>query len=330
MDRRFVVSILLALFVLSCAPNMGKSAETTTTAPRARRGVDVQVQTLPMLVLAGTTTTTRRFELSFRSGGVVQQVNVEEGTRVRRGQVLARLDLTELAAVTSQAEEGLARAKRVAARTQALADGKAGNRSDAEDAATGVVLAQAQLDAAVFSRERGIIIAPCDGRIERRLSDPGEVAGPGQPVLVLARTNAATEQPMVTAKAFVDDRSARFVAVGSSADTVVDGAALKGVVTRIGGIAVAGQIELEVRFDGAPRELPTGVPLKLSVMPSRSALAVPAAALLDADARRAFIIDASNPGQPVAVSVLAMNEQVVFVEPNIDAKQIQRVLLPTL
>lgn len=293
---------------------------------RAKQTAPVAVTALPPMTLAATTTTTQRLELSFRTGGVAQSVGVNEGARVKRGQVLARLDPTELGASVKQAEEGLERARRANERARVLADGRAGNRSDAEDATTAVEVATAQLDAARFAQARSVITAPVDGRIERRLADPGEITGPGQPVLVLAQSTQQT----VTAKAYVDDRCLRFIDVGSVASAAIDGRDVNGVVTRIASAAgPLGQIEIELRFDGVTRELPTGVPLRVSLSTGQRALAIPALALTDADERgRGRVV--TNAGT-VAVNVLAVDGSTVFVDVNDEhAAAIDAVVLPSL
>ena len=287
---------------------------------------------LPPLVLAATTTTTQRLELGFRTGGVVQTVAVVEGARVKRGQVLARLDPTELGAGVKQAEEGLDRARRGADRARILADGRAGNRSDAEDALTAVAVAEAQVDAARFARDRSVIVAPVDGRIERRLADPGEVTAPGQTVLVLAQSQVKG----VTAKAFVDDRSLRFIDVGSVASATIDGDVYAGTVTRVGGAAgPLGQVEIELRFDGVARELPTGVPLRVSLDTGRQALAVPALAVVDGDEQgRGRIFASSDPTRARAVKILAVHGGTIFVDVvdigGDDDAAVTAVVLPSL
>jgi multidrug efflux system membrane fusion protein len=328
--RSRVVLLAMAVSIVgaACAPGRPEGPPPAVIA-RARPTAAVQVVPLPPLVLAGTTTTTQRIDLSFRTGGVVQQVVVNEGERVKRGQVLARLDPTELGAGLKQAEEGLERAKRTAERARVLAEGRAGNRSDAEDAATAVAVAAAQVESARFVKDRAVITAPVDGRIERRLVDSGEIVGAGQPLLVLA---AGTGTKTVTVTAPVDDKSLRFIDVGATATAVIDGVDVAGVVTRLGSAAgVAGQIAVELRFENAPRELPTNVPVRVLLSTGRSALAVPALAVIDADdSGRGRLRVAGDVPRSVGVRVLAVDEAMVFVDVVDGDAAVTSVLLPTL
>jgi hypothetical protein len=77
-------------------------------------------------------------DLSFKLGGVLASVDVDDGQRVKKGQVLARIDPTEVAANVAQAQEGLAKAERDAARTRTLHDGKVVTQSDLDNARPGV------------------------------------------------------------------------------------------------------------------------------------------------------------------------------------------------
>jgi HlyD family secretion protein len=79
------------------------AAYSTATAARA----DVE----RTLDVTGTVTGTGRRDLGFGTSGKVSKVTVRAGQRVRKGQVLARLDATSLEADVTIAEASLARAK---------------------------------------------------------------------------------------------------------------------------------------------------------------------------------------------------------------------------
>ncbi|MCB0621482.1 MAG: biotin/lipoyl-binding protein, partial [Saprospiraceae bacterium] len=49
-------------------------------------------------------------KLSFKTGGIVSRIHVREGQQVRRGQLLAELDLDEIEAQTQQASLGVQQA----------------------------------------------------------------------------------------------------------------------------------------------------------------------------------------------------------------------------
>ena len=92
------------------------------------------------LDLSGTVTATGRRDLAFGTDGTVAKVSAKAGQRVRKGQVLARLDTTALDAAVTEAVATLARAK-----AQLASD---------EDAQTSAVSAAATAPPAVASRPR--------------------------------------------------------------------------------------------------------------------------------------------------------------------------------
>ena len=105
---------------------------------------------------------------------------------MRRGQVLATLDATEVAAAVAQAREGVTKAERDHARVSELVGGRAATGAQLEDVTTGLAIARAQLRSAEFNLAHTVIRAPRAGRVLHRLAQPDELVGPGQPVLVLS------------------------------------------------------------------------------------------------------------------------------------------------
>ena len=108
MKRLILFVVLLAVVVGSggyavAQARQPEAAYSTATATRA----DVE----RTLDVSGTVAATGRRDLGFGTSGKVSTVAVKAGQRVRKGQVLARLDATALEAEVTSAEATLARAK---------------------------------------------------------------------------------------------------------------------------------------------------------------------------------------------------------------------------
>jgi multidrug efflux pump subunit AcrA (membrane-fusion protein) len=96
---KFIATIALGggLFVLvqSCTESEGKGSP----IPKAAEAIPVKVSALlktdseQSIVTSGRLTTDDETILSFKTGGVVNAVFVDEGDKVSKGQVLATLDL---------------------------------------------------------------------------------------------------------------------------------------------------------------------------------------------------------------------------------------------
>ncbi|MFZ5622955.1 MAG: efflux RND transporter periplasmic adaptor subunit [Gemmatimonadota bacterium] len=148
---------------------------------------------------AGTAEPFQRAVLSSKLMGTVLEVRVRAGDRVRAGQILARLDTRDLAAKDAQVRAAMAGAE-AAAREAALhatrirglyADSAAPRAMlDAADAAqaraeAGLEQARAQQAELAAIADYGVIRAPFAGRVTLRQVDPGSLAAPGAPLLVV-------------------------------------------------------------------------------------------------------------------------------------------------
>ena len=140
------------------------------------------------LTASGTVVSDQLARPSSKTGGLLSAVLVREGDDVRRGQVIARVDATELSAGVAQAEAALEKARRDLARVEALLADSVATRTQRDDAATGVTVAERQLESLRFNRERNVITAPISGRVVQKLANAGETVGPGMPVAVIQGT----------------------------------------------------------------------------------------------------------------------------------------------
>lgn len=140
-------------------------------------------------------------QVAARAPGIVREVDIAEGDRVRKGQVLARQedDQARLAAQTAQADLAQAQAQVAAIEVQIStahreydrlnrlsasnfvarqALDQAGDAIKAAEAQMGlqraaITAAQARLAQAAYNEELTVIRAPADGTIVRRYANPG-------------------------------------------------------------------------------------------------------------------------------------------------------------
>jgi membrane fusion protein, multidrug efflux system len=135
--------------------------------------------------------------VSAQIAGNVTRFYVDAGDRVRRGQLLVRIDTRETdaqvaagAANVAQAEAQVAQARLNYDRTAKLLDNQfvsqaALDKADADlkSARAALQLAQAGASQATTARTFAEVRAPIDGVVTRRLAELGELAAPGKPLL---------------------------------------------------------------------------------------------------------------------------------------------------
>lgn len=219
-------------------------------------------------------------DLSFKVGGIVANVFVEEGAKVRRGQVLARLDPTEVAAALRQSKETTAKAERDLERTRKLAATGAIAPIELQNAETALALAQSGTDAAAFNASRSAIVAPDDGRIDKRFVEAGEVVAPGRPIFHLSGQSKGA-----VVRIGVSDRDVLRIKEGDEARVVLDAQpdrALEGKVSQVATVATpgAGTFDVEVRIRGLESVL-SGLTAKVEIAHSEEVSAVvPAGAVV--------------------------------------------------
>lgn len=304
---------LLASTLVLLAGCRGAAASTSAPPERdpavAVRLANVEQGPVPRPVRGtGVVRLKREVDLSFKVGGVVAAVLVEEGARVKKGQVLARLDPTEVDAALRQAKEGAAKAERDLDRVKRLHASGALPIAELQNAETGVALTRAGVDAASFNAQRSVIVAPDDGRIDRRLVEAGEVVGPGRPVFHLSGQSKGA-----IVRLGLTDRDALRVHEGDEAKVTLDarpGSSLKAKVAQLATVAspASGTFDVEVRLDEIPEGLLSGLTAKVEIAHDEDAEAiVPIGSIVDGQGDNAavFVVDGERARRvPVKVAFL--------------------------
>ncbi len=191
--RLFIYGALLAapLGLTACGES---HAETQAPAKAAAEAIPVtltpvvQVPADAPLRVTGRVSHARDFKPAFKTGGVVKEILVDEGAVIKVGDVLARLDTREIDAGIAQVRAALAKANRDYARVDQLVSDAVLPTTTRDDAATAASVAKAQLAGLAFNRETATLVATAPGVVVKRLAEPGEVVGPGMPVLVIGET----------------------------------------------------------------------------------------------------------------------------------------------
>jgi membrane fusion protein, multidrug efflux system len=123
--------------------------------------------------------------LSFNSIGIIEKINVEEGQRVSKGQLLAKLDPTSAQNIFNAAESSLKQAKDAYTRLKSIYDNGSLPEIQMVDIEAKLQQAQSACNIAKKSLDDCSLYSPINGVVGKKLAEAGENAVIGKPVLTL-------------------------------------------------------------------------------------------------------------------------------------------------
>lgn len=288
---------LLGLVLLAAAAGCGSEQ---ADRPPTGREVAVETAEARLTVVPHTITATgslaaeRSVMVSTRMMGWVKRIHVEEGRTVAAGDPLLSIDDTDLQAKRAQAEAGIAEARAVlanaektAARFERLYAEKSVSRAQLDDvltgrdrAAAGVRMAEAGLREIDVHLSYLDIAAPAAGVVARKMVEEGDMANPGQPLVVLEQTGS------MKAVAHVGEKDVSRIAVGDPVTVDVsslDGAVFDAALTKLIPTANPGSrtYDVEALLENADGRLRSGMFARMELtVGEREAVLAPLAAVV--------------------------------------------------
>jgi multidrug efflux system membrane fusion protein len=180
-------------------------------------------------------------DVAFRPSGVVDQVTqvrgadgrmrtLQDGDRVRRGQVLARLRQDEFRDQVSDAEAGLQQAQADYERASQLYENRSVSKAEYDAAYARYTAGRARQSQAAISLADATLRSPIDGVILKRTVEVGSLAGPSLPAFTVADTRIVKVVFGVPDVVLVDLRPGATLAIQAEA---MPGEVLQGRITRI-------------------------------------------------------------------------------------------------
>jgi multidrug efflux system membrane fusion protein len=275
-----------------------KGAANAAIQARAVHVTRVQLAVLDNTLRAvGLLTPKDEARLSFKVGGLIESITVEEGQAVRAGQVLAVLKQTEIGASVEQARQATSKAQRDLQRGKALlADGVA-TEEQVQDLTTAFNVASAAQSGMEFNAAHTRIAASADGVVLRKLAEANEVVQAGQTVLILGGANRGW-----VVRIGLADRDAVRTHLGDAARLEFDawpGQMFTGRVSNISSAADSGTgtFTIEVQVNPGSARFVQGLVAKVALTPQGTSevKVIPVQALLEANDKEAgvFVLDAN-------------------------------------
>ncbi len=229
-------------------------AKHETSQPPPLPTIDVQVmtavesETMGQNEVVGTLEAVQRATIAAKVTGTIAEMPVTLGAMVKQGELLVKVNAAEISARLSQAETGVAQAKRNLEREERLFAKNASTGETVNAQQDALKLAQASLREARTMLGYITIRAPFSGRVSAKPANAGDLATAGTPLLVLENTDT------LQAVAAVPEAQFQGVKPGASLPVRIPAANLDttGQVAEIAPTANAASRTATIKLDLAP------------------------------------------------------------------------------
>lgn len=296
--KHFIPTIILlipAIWVLNACGTDGKA--NNKIIPQGR--IPVKIRPIELsedkmdIQGTGQFTTDDETLLSFKTGGIINQILVSEGDYIQKGQLLATLDLTEINTGVAQAQLAYDKALRDYERVHRLLIDSVATLEQSQNGKTALDIAIQNLEAVEFNKNYSQIRAVSNGYVLKKYANAGQQISPGSPVL---QTNG-TGKGSWKLKVALSDRDWASVQEGDAVEIytpVQPDNQYHARVKRKSKIAdaVTGTYQVEIEFaEAAPDYLASGMfgTAIIHTSQEQSTWFVPFEAILDANGGKGFV-----------------------------------------
>ncbi|MEO6168712.1 MAG: efflux RND transporter periplasmic adaptor subunit [Chitinophagales bacterium] len=276
--------------------------------------VNKQTVALP-IVSSGLITSKKVARLSFKTGGIISRMMVDEGQNVRSGQLLATLDLTEINASVMQAQQNAEKLQRDYDRLNNLYKEKAATLEQVQNISTALEVARQSLTTAKFNQQYSSIYATENGTVIKKLANEGELAAPGNPIFII---NSTQNNDWVIRIGVADYDWTRIKA-GDVAVITLDAypsETFKGTVSEIAEAAdpYSGTFQVELKVNPGERKFANGLIAKIELTPMKGQelSMIPIEALVECSGNKGFVYKLDDDKK----SVTKMPVTVAFYQKN--------------
>ncbi|KAA3653473.1 MAG: efflux RND transporter periplasmic adaptor subunit [Calditrichaeota bacterium] len=271
MKKYILLSLVIVVAVATIAVSKSQPEKKQTQKFKYVTAEEIKTEEIRLIIrTSGVLSARDEVLLSFKTGGIIKKVLVESGAQVKKGQLLAQLDLAEISAQRAQAESGLEKARRDYKRVENLFKENVATLEMKQNAQTAVDVAASNLKIASFNEKHSKIYAPANGKVLHRFAEAGELTSPGRPVLAFGNTGAA-----FVLKVGLTDRDMIRVQTGDSARVFFDAIPSKHFSATVKNIAAAatpgsGTFEAELQLENNGATLFSGFVGKATIFPKSS------------------------------------------------------------
>ena len=185
MRWKIILALLILYSIIACKESTQK------TSPEIARVRVVKVDKMKMsfpVHSSGLVVSDKEVKLSFKTGGIIEAIYADNGTSVKKGTLLATLNLSEIEAQVTQVTNGYNKAVRDYNRAKNLYTDSVVTLEQLQNAESAVNISKANMEIAAFNKNHSKIFAPDNGIILKRLVESNEIIAPGYPVFLFGTT----------------------------------------------------------------------------------------------------------------------------------------------
>lgn len=310
--------ITLSVFYLSACGSKAESQENGTkinvqVAPVVQKSMALPINT------SGKLYTSVESKLSFKIPGIIAHIYADEGQSVKKGTLLAALDLIEMKAKVNQANSAQQKAQRDLERAQRLYADSVVTLEQLQNANTALDIEASDVKVAEFNLRYSAIYAPESGKILKKFAEEGELIGSGNPVFLYGSSKEGW-----VLRAGVTDQQIIQLQVGDLANITFDAypdMKFSAKISEIEAIAnpYTGTFEVELKLDHSDIHLYSGFVGKVTIIPSitQKYSIVPIESLIEGNENEGYVYGADRSSNTVTkykikIGKIVENQMLVY------------------
>lgn len=241
------------------------AAEAEQEQPRLRTVAVVKpprVQHARAIRLSGFTDADKRAVIATRAAGIVEELPVSQGSRVEKGDLIAKLQAEGKEAAVETARQLLTQREAEAEAARRLAKAGSLPKLQLDNALSALASARSQLEMAQADLDRNLVHAPFAGVVDKVDVELGSSVGQGAQVATVLNLDP------VLARGEISERDLGYVGPGDGASVrLVNGMTVEGTIRYISRDATAATrtFRVEVAIPNADGKVPSGMTAEITL-----------------------------------------------------------------
>lgn len=221
MKNSHCIAVLFLFLLVGCNDNTQALKEKLIGGPKEERVIPVGIQRIDVTqgtvrnAYPGNLEEGQSLDMAFKYGGVLETLNVKEGSKVQKGQELARVSSPSMESTLRASEATLQQAQDAYDRLKIVHDKGSLPEIKWQEMVANLEKAKAGVDLANAMLMENVLTAPFSGIVTTVNAELGENIAPLKPVIRLISTQG------LTVKITVPENEIHRLSIGEAADIVI-------------------------------------------------------------------------------------------------------------